>query len=110
MRHKPAIKAFHNAVYRAQQNAAQFVPIVVQKIYPSPTEGDLAIQFNSIVARDIRFEFYDVYGLLRQSELRQVEKGEQTMYFDVSGLPQGAYIIQVSSNKLRHAPLKFIKL
>ena len=87
---------------------AQFVPIVVKKLYPSVTEGDLAIQFSSIVEREVRFEFYDTYGVLRRSEPRLVQKGEQTFFFDVWDLPQGAYILQVSSNRLRNAPMKFV--
>jgi large repetitive protein len=94
----------------ARKNMEQFVPIVVQKLYPSVTEGDLAIQFNSIVEREVRFEFYDSFGQLRRSELRLVQKGEQTFQFDVWDLPQGMYIIQVSSNRLRNVPMKFVKL
>ena len=98
------------AVPFAQQNATQLVPIAIHKLYPSVTDGDLAIEFNSIVEREVRFEFYNSGGFLMQSELRKVEKGEQTLNFDVWHLPQGTYIIHVSSNKLRHSPMKFVKL
>ncbi|MBL7816010.1 MAG: DUF11 domain-containing protein [Saprospiraceae bacterium] len=94
----------------AQQSFVQLIPIVVQKLYPSVTEGELAVEFNSIVEKDITFEFYDTYGLLRRSEQRSVHKGKQTIYFDVWDLPQGTYVIQVTSNRLRNAPVKFVKL
>ena len=94
----------------AQQNAAQFVPIVIQQIYPSVTEGDLTIVFNSIVEREVTFEFYDFQGIRRRSETLNVERGKQVAHFDVWDLPQGAYIIQVSSNRLRNVPMKFVKL
>lgn len=94
----------------AQQNVVQLVPIVVQKVYPSATEGDLTIVFNSVVEREVVFEFYDFKGKLHRSESRMVQKGKQESHFDLWDLPQGAYIIQVSSNKLRNAPVKFIKL
>lgn len=94
----------------ALQNSVQTVPIVVQKVYPSATEGDLNIVFNSLVEREVVFEFYDFKGILRRSETRSVQKGKQESYFDLWDLPQGVYIIQVSSNRLRHAPVKFVKL
>ena len=94
----------------ATQNTEQFVPIVLQKVYPTATEGDLTIAFNSIVEREVTFEFYDFKGILRRSETVAVQKGKQQLQFDVWDLPQGAYIIQVSTNRLRNMPLKFMKL
>ena len=94
----------------ARPNSPQLVPIVIQKVYPSATPGDLMIRFSSIDAREVRFEFYNTFGTLLQSELRAVQKGEQTLYFDVWDLPQGTYIIQVSANKVRNVPMKFVKM
>ena len=93
-----------------RQNNPQLIPIVIQKVYPSATEGELMIRFKSIDEREVHFEFYNSFGILLHSELRAVQKGEQTFYFDVWDLPQGTYIIQVSANKVRNVPMKFIKL
>ena len=93
-----------------RQNNPQLIPIIIQKVYPSATEGELMIRFKSIDEREVRFEFYNSFGILLHSELRAVQKGEQTFYFDVWDLPQGTYIIQVSANKVRNVPMKFVKL
>jgi len=93
-----------------EQNTPQLIPIVLQKVYPSATDGDLMIRFKSIDERAVRFDFYNTFGILSHSELRAVQKGIQTLYFDVWNLPQGTYIIQVSANKVRNVPMKFIKL
>lgn len=94
----------------ARINTPQLVPIVIQKVYPSATPGDLMIRFKSIDNREVRFEFYNTSGILSHAELRAVQKGEQTLYFDVWDLPQGTYIIQVSANKVRNVPMKFVKM
>ena len=104
--------AAQQAAIRAgiEQNTPQLIPIVIQKVYPSATEGDLMIRFKSIDEREVRFDFYNTYGILLHSELKAVQKGFQTLQFDVWDLPQGTYIIQLSSNRVQNVPMKFVKL
>jgi large repetitive protein len=89
---------------------AQFKPVIVQKIFPMPvTENSVSITYTSIVEKDVTFEFWNQMGHLAKAETRTVAKGEQTQEFDLSELPSGMYILQISSNSLRGTPMKILK-
>jgi large repetitive protein len=88
----------------------QFKPVIVQKIFPMPvTENSVSITYTSIVEKDVTFEFWNQMGHLAKAETRTVAKGEQTQEFDLSELPSGMYILQISSNSLRGTPMKIVK-
>jgi large repetitive protein len=88
----------------------QFKPVIVQKIFPMPvTENSVSITYTSIVEKDVTFEFWNQTGHLAKAETRTVAKGEQTQEFDLSELPSGMYILQISSNSLRGTPMKIVK-
>jgi large repetitive protein len=88
----------------------QYKPIIVKKIFPMPVaEGYVSITYTSIVEKDITFEFWSQTGQLAKAETRQVAKGEQMQEFDLSELPAGMYILQISSNTLRGTPMKILK-
>jgi large repetitive protein len=93
-----------------RRQAPQFKPVIVQKIFPMPvTENNVSITYTSIVEKDVTFEFWNQMGHLAKAETRTVEKGEQTQEFDLSELPSGMYILQISSNSLRGTPMKILK-
>jgi large repetitive protein len=94
----------------ARRMEAQFKPVIVQKIFPMPvTENSVSITYTSIVEKDVTFEFWNQTGHLAKAETRTVAKGEQTQEFDLSELPSGMYILQISSNSLRGTPMKIVK-
>ena len=45
-----------------QQRPTQLIPVVIQKISPNPTSSDIFIKLESLDARKVQFEFYDVAG------------------------------------------------
>jgi large repetitive protein len=93
-----------------RRQAPQFKPVIVQKIFPMPvTENNVSITYTSIVEKDVTFEFWNQTGHLAKAETRTVAKGEQTQEFDLSELPSGMYILQISSNSLRGTPMKILK-
>ena len=95
--------------FLAQQKPVQRVAIVVNKLAPNPTDGEFYIHLESLDEREVAFTFSNAFGQPVLFEKRKVDKGVQRLEFDVRHLPQGAYVIQVSSNDLRHAPLTFLK-
>jgi hypothetical protein len=93
-----------------QRRPTQLIPIVINKIAPNPTEGDVFIKVESLDKRLVKFEFYNAMGMLVKSENQEVEKGVNTLGFDFSKAPQGVYFIQTDVGKGREVPVKFVKM
>jgi hypothetical protein len=93
----------------SRQKPTQYIPLVVQSIAPNPTEGDVVVEVESLMAQDVQFEFSNAMGQVIQSEKRAVEKGVNQVHFDVYEFTQGVYFIQTSVGKGRNAPTKFVK-
>lgn len=89
----------------------QFIPIVIQNILPSIANDEIMLNIESIVEKTIPFEMYNAFGKLVQTDIKQVQKGENQVIFDVHNLPQGLYIIIPTTVFLgKNAPSKFIKM
>jgi GEVED domain/CARDB/Domain of unknown function DUF11/HYR domain len=88
----------------------QLVPIVIQSIRPTLTEGDVVIDIESLLEKEIRVDFYDLNGKILQTEKRAIQKGMNQLPFDVWGLPQGVYFIQTDAGVGRGTPIKFVKM
>jgi hypothetical protein len=89
---------------------SQRIPIVIQRISPNPTEGDVFIDVESIADREIDFYFSNAMGSVVKSETRKVEKGANHLLFDVWNLPQGVFFVTPSTSLGRNNPTKFVKL
>ena len=85
------------------------MPIIVQSIEPTLTDGNLTVRLESIVEKEVSFEIYNTMGKQVRSENRKVEKGENLLNFDVSELAQGMYLILPSASNARNTPSKFVK-
>jgi hypothetical protein len=94
----------------ARQVPTQLIPIVINKIAPNPTDGDIFVKLESLDKRVVTFEFYNAMGMLIKSENQEVEKGTNTVGFDFSKAPQGVYFIQTNVGKGRDVPVKFVKM
>ena len=88
----------------------QLIPIVIHKLSPNPTEGELNLEVNSLNIREQQFSFYDILGKQVQTETRTLEQGINRLTFDCSALPQGAYLIITPESVGSNQPRKFIKL
>jgi GEVED domain/HYR domain/CARDB/Domain of unknown function DUF11 len=88
---------------------SQFMPIVVQSVEPTMTDGNVMVRLESIVEKEVSFNIYNSMGKQIFSEKRKVEKGENLLNFDVSEFAQGMYLIAPESFFARNAPSKFIK-
>ncbi len=94
----------------ARLKATQQIPVVIQTISPNPTEGDIMLRLESLDEREVHFNFSDAFGRIVKTEIRNVEKGQNHLQFDVGQLPQGIYIITPSTSLGKQMPHKFMKL
>jgi Leucine-rich repeat (LRR) protein len=88
----------------------QLIPVIIQRISPNPTEGDVQIKLDSWTKQTVDFNFSDITGKVIHSEKRDVEKGLNRVNFEVFHLPQGVYFIQTNVGKGKDVPSKFVKM
>jgi ELWxxDGT repeat protein len=93
-----------------KQKVTQLIPVVIQGLQPNPTDRDLTLELESLSEKEVTFEFSDLAGKVIHTEKRALTEGVQKQVFDVFSLPQGVYLIQISSNALRNQPVKFVKM
>jgi GEVED domain/CARDB/Secretion system C-terminal sorting domain/Domain of unknown function DUF11 len=94
----------------AFQVPTQQVPVVIQRIAPNPTEGDVVVKLDSWKEQEVDFNFSDITGKTIHSEKRQLDKGVNKVQFDLYHLPQGVYFIQTNVGKGTNVPTKFVKM
>jgi hypothetical protein len=74
--------------------------------YPNPVSKTLSITNHTIVKDDLRYGVYDMGG---RKLLEGNLKGGDKMEIEVSALPQGVYVINVSNGKMTYSN-KFVKV
>ena len=89
---------------------SQFIPVVIQAISPNPTDGDVMIEIESIIEKEVRFDFYNTLGKVIKTEVRALKKGENRLAFEFWNYQNGIYFIQTNEGQGRGVPLKFVKL
>jgi hypothetical protein len=94
----------------AFQVPTQQVPVVIQRISPNPTEGDVQVKLDSWTKQEVDFNFSDITGKTIHSEKRQLDKGVNKVDFDLYHLPQGVYFIQTNAGQGKNVPTKFVKM
>ena len=80
------------------------------RLFPNPTEGSLFLEFERVVDTSVRFGFYTIHGKRIQSESRVVQKGKNTLLFNLLGLPQGVYFIQMGAGTGHGRAMRFVKM
>jgi hypothetical protein len=88
----------------------QLIPIVIQKLNPTLTEGEITLELESLIEKTVDFGISNAMGQQVMLQQIAVERGMNKVGFDVSQLPQGLYFIQTNVGKGRNVPTKFIKL
>jgi hypothetical protein len=97
-------------VAQAVSKPTQLIPVVIQKIAPNPTDGELRVQLESLDAREVTFEFYNALGKAVKTEKKAVEKGLNRVEFSVFDFEQGVYFIIPSTSQGHKVPTKFVKM
>ena len=88
----------------------QLIPIVIQQISPNPTEGEIIIAVESLIERDIRFDFYSTLGKNVYKETQHVKKGQNALYFNLTDKQGGVYFVKPEMGGGHNVPMKFVKL
>ena len=79
------------------------------RVYPNPTGGKLNVEIQSTAMFNTTIELYDVVGSKISDKLTPLNKGINTVLFDFSLLPHGAYILQFTDIAGVTHKTKFIK-
>jgi hypothetical protein len=88
----------------------QYIPVIIQKISPNPTDGDVYIDVESLDERDMRFEFFNAQGQNVYNEMQHLKKGLNQLYFNITDREAGLYFVKPETSGGRNVPVKFVKL
>ena len=72
--------------------------------------GEVTVNVESIVEKEVRFDFYNAIGKIVKSEKRKVELGSNHLLFEIYDQANGMYFIQTDVGVGRNAPIKFVKI
>jgi hypothetical protein len=88
----------------------QYIPVIIQKISPNPTDGDVYIDVESLDERDMRFEFFNAQGQNVYNEMQHLKKGSNQLYFNITDKESGLYFVKPETSGGRNVPVKFVKM
>ncbi|MFN5417596.1 MAG: T9SS type A sorting domain-containing protein [Flavobacteriia bacterium] len=79
-------------------------------VFPNPTRGNSTLSFNLLKSGKVSVRIYNLAGVLVKSiDVKNLEKGAQTLDIDSDKLSNGTYIVKFSSNGYDES-VKFIKM
>lgn len=93
----------------SQEGYAQQNPVIVQKIYPNPTDSWMFIDLSSNSAETTRFDLFDGMGRRVMYREENLVEGDNTVSLDISQLQSGLYYLLVSTGNVKGAPVKILK-
>jgi hypothetical protein len=64
-------------------------------VYPNPVSAQATVRFTAAQAGEVRLRLTDAAGRTLRSRQHTVKAGAQELAFDVRGLPQGLYLLQM---------------
>ncbi len=96
--------------YVNDQKANEKMPIVLQSVLPTITEGSLYVKLESILEKDIDFAIYSAHGLHVKVNKQHIKIGDNQLLLNVSQLASGVYWIVPLENNNGNKPLKFVKI
>ncbi len=99
-----------NALLTNYTKPTQLLPVVIQSIDPTITEGDMMLQIESLIEKETAISIYNSIGTRLKTLQLKVEKGNSRQPIDVWDLPQGIYFIAIDGVKMGRVPLKFVKM
>lgn len=69
------------------------------ELYPSPSNGNVIVKFNSQVAERISFKVIDLNGKIVYNNPQNIVNGTNTIRLNLANLPSGIYHLQIQSSK-----------
>lgn len=77
-------------------------------LYPNPAQAELTIESSQLSDQTYRLSVYDMNGSVLMSD-SQVELGAQSIQLNVSDLPQGTYLLELTDAMGQHLSRRFVK-
>jgi hypothetical protein len=87
----------------------QMITLDIKSLSPNPTNGALLMTLESLVEKEVIFDFYNAVGSKVHSQTHKVQNGENELFFDVTKLPTGVYFIQTSELGDLKTATQFVK-
>ncbi len=109
------------AVLDANNNYMQYSPKMITelpvnslnntfKIYPVPTNNDLQIEIESVIATDAAAKILDINGRVIKIVNFEINKGKSINTINIGALPAGDYFINVTDGKTLNYNQKISKI
>lgn len=77
------------------------------ELFPNPTKGKINLNFDSENEAIMRTNIIDITGKIIQSEDFNIKSGKNNIYFDLNGIDNGIYYLELNNGNLKNT-LKFI--
>ncbi len=98
------------AVGLAVRKPTQLIPIVLHRISPNPTNGDVFMDIESLTDDEVVFEVANTLGQVVLTEKIAVKQGLNKVYLDANMLQSGLYLVSPRTKVARNVPTKFSKM
>jgi hypothetical protein len=94
---------------RITQRGRQLIPIVINNLFPNPSEGELNVVIHANYKGEATFEWYNPQSGIVLTHKMEVNQGENHLFFDLTGLANGVYYLQTTMNAIKNMPIKYLK-
>ena len=81
----------------AGSSAANVDPLTVDKMFPNPAKDNVSITFSGTSETPVKIDIFDRMGVLVRSQSFSSIMSGETVVVDLSGLPAGTYLYNVST-------------
>ena len=81
----------------------------ITSVYPSPTNGNVTVQFNATVEETVTVRVMDMTGRLVMQQVTEAVKDSNELPLTLTGLQAGVYTVTVASSTGVSAPVRFVK-
>jgi hypothetical protein len=92
------------------QKPTPLMPVVVRRISPNPTNGDVFVDVESWSDMEVTFDVSNALGELVKSEKVTLKKGTNKVYLDANALQSGVYYLVPRLKVAHNVPTKFVKM
>ena len=81
----------------------------ITSVYPSPTNGNVTVQFNATAEEKVTIRVMDMTGRLVLEQYNEAVKDINELPITLTGLQAGVYSVTVSNSTSISAPVRFVK-
>ena len=81
----------------------------ITSVYPSPTNGNVTVQFNATAEETVTVRVMDMTGRLVMQQVTEAVKDINELPLTLTGLQAGVYTVTVANSTGVSAPVRFVK-